>query len=153
MTPSQLPFQLVPRTPSEVKRMGCEAGQSPPFSAEVKHAYYASTPSYVFMAWCWIKHGNIYYRFHRHSSCINWIILYSFPLYSLFWSLMATIHRLYGLVVRVSGYRSRGPEFDSRPYQIFWEIRGLERGPLSLVRTIEELMAWKSSSSGLENRD
>jgi hypothetical protein len=27
--------------------------------------------------------------------------------------------RLCGLVVTVSGYRSRGPGFDSRPYQIF----------------------------------
>jgi hypothetical protein len=27
--------------------------------------------------------------------------------------------RLCGLVVRVPGYRSRGPEFDSRRYQIF----------------------------------
>jgi hypothetical protein len=25
-------------------------------------------------------------------------------------------------------------------YQIFWEIVGLERGPLSLVRIIEELL-------------
>jgi hypothetical protein len=41
----------------------------------------------------------------------------------------------------------------SRPYQIFWEVGGLERGPLSLVRTIEELLEWKSSGSGLENRD
>jgi hypothetical protein len=45
------------------------------------------------------------------------------------------------------------PGFDSRPYQIFWEVGGLERGPLSLVRTIEELLEWKSSGSGLENRD
>jgi hypothetical protein len=29
---------------------------------------------------------------------------------------------------------------------------GLERGPLSLVRIIEELPEWKSSGSGLENR-
>jgi hypothetical protein len=29
---------------------------------------------------------------------------------------------------------------------------GLERGPLSLVRIIEELLGWKSSGSGLENR-
>jgi hypothetical protein len=29
---------------------------------------------------------------------------------------------------------------------------GLERGPLSLVRIIEELLEWKSSGSGLENR-
>jgi hypothetical protein len=43
-------------------------------------------------------------------------------------------------MVRVSGYRSRGPEFDSRLYQIFREVGGLERGPLSLVRTIEELL-------------
>jgi hypothetical protein len=30
---------------------------------------------------------------------------------------------------------------------------GLERGPLSLVSTIEELLERKSSGSGLENRD
>jgi hypothetical protein len=58
---------------------------------------------------------------------------------------------LCGLVVRVSGYRSRGPGVDSRPYQIFWEVGGLERGPLNFVRTIEELREWKSSGSGLEN--
>jgi hypothetical protein len=29
---------------------------------------------------------------------------------------------------------------------------GLERGPLSLVRIIEELLEWKSSGSGQENR-
>jgi hypothetical protein len=28
---------------------------------------------------------------------------------------------------------------------------GLERGPLSLVRILEELLEWKSSGSGLEN--
>jgi hypothetical protein len=46
-------------------------------------------------------------------------------------------------VVRVPGYRSRCPEFDSRRYQIFWEVVGLERGPLSLMRIIEELLEWK----------
>jgi hypothetical protein len=35
---------------------------------------------------------------------------------------------------------------------IFWEVLGLERGPLSLVRIIEELLEWKSSGSGQENR-
>jgi hypothetical protein len=30
---------------------------------------------------------------------------------------------------------------------------GLKRGPLSLVRITEELLQWKSSGSGLENRD
>jgi hypothetical protein len=52
----------------------------------------------------------------------------------------------------VPGYRSWGPGFDSRLYQIFWEVLGLERGPLSLVGIIEELLEWKSSGSGLENR-
>jgi hypothetical protein len=42
--------------------------------------------------------------------------------------------------------------FDSRSYQIFWEVVGLERGPLSLVSTIEELLG-RSSGSGLENRE
>jgi hypothetical protein len=42
--------------------------------------------------------------------------------------------------------------FDSRHYQIFWEVVGLERGPLSLVSTTEELLGRKSSGSGLENR-
>jgi hypothetical protein len=40
--------------------------------------------------------------------------------------------------------------FDSWLYQIFWEIVGLERGSLSLVSTIEELLGRKSSGSGLE---
>jgi hypothetical protein len=52
-----------------------------------------------------------------------------------------------------SGQRSwlqiRRPGFDSRHYQIFWEkkkkkerkqVVGLERGPLSLVSTTEELL-------------
>jgi hypothetical protein len=55
-----------------------------------------------------------------------------------------------GLVVRVLGYRSWDLGFDSRRYQIFWEVVGLERGPLSLVRIIEELLEWKSS--GLRSR-
>jgi hypothetical protein len=49
--------------------------------------------------------------------------------------------RLCGLVVRVPGYRSRH-------YQIFWEVVGLERGPLSLVSIFEELLQCKSSDSG-----
>jgi hypothetical protein len=43
--------------------------------------------------------------------------------------------------------------FDSRRDQIFWEVMGLERSPLSLVSTIEELLGRKSCGSGLENRD
>jgi hypothetical protein len=45
------------------------------------------------------------------------------------------------------------PGFDSWSYQIFWEVVGLERGPLSLVSTTEELLGRKSSGSGIENRD
>jgi hypothetical protein len=45
------------------------------------------------------------------------------------------------------------PRFDSRRYQIFWEVVGLERSPLSLVSTIEELHGRNSSCSGLEIRE
>jgi hypothetical protein len=44
--------------------------------------------------------------------------------------------RLCGLVVRVPG-------FDFRRYKIFCEVVGPERGPLSLVRIIEELLERK----------
>jgi hypothetical protein len=40
--------------------------------------------------------------------------------------------------------------FDSRRYQIFWEVVGLERGPLSLVSAMEELLERKSSWSSIE---
>jgi hypothetical protein len=43
--------------------------------------------------------------------------------------------------------------FDSRRYQIFWEVVSLERGPLSLVSTIEELLGRESSGFGLEIRE
>jgi hypothetical protein len=39
--------------------------------------------------------------------------------------------------------------FDSRRYQIFWEVVGLERVPLRLMSTIEELLERKNSGSGL----
>jgi hypothetical protein len=43
--------------------------------------------------------------------------------------------------------------FDSRHYQIFWEVVCLECGPLSFVSTTEELLGRKNSGSGLEKRD
>jgi hypothetical protein len=49
-------------------------------------------------------------------------------------------------VVRVPGCRSRGPRFD-------FLVVGLERGPLNLVSTIEELFGRNSSGSGLEIRE
>jgi hypothetical protein len=42
--------------------------------------------------------------------------------------------------------------FDSRRYQIFWEVVGLERCPLSLVMIIEKLFQG-NSGSGLEDRN
>jgi hypothetical protein len=45
------------------------------------------------------------------------------------------------------------PGFDSRRYQIFWKVVGLERGPLSLVNTTEELLGRKGSGSCLEIRE
>jgi hypothetical protein len=44
-------------------------------------------------------------------------------------------------------------KFDSWHYQIFWQVVGLEQGPLSLVSTIEELLGRKGSGSGLESRE
>jgi hypothetical protein len=43
--------------------------------------------------------------------------------------------------------------FDSQRYQILWKVVGLERGTLSLVSTIEELLERNSSGAGLENRE
>jgi hypothetical protein len=43
--------------------------------------------------------------------------------------------------------------FDPRRYQIFWEVLGLERSPLSLLSTNEELIDRKRSDSGLESRE
>jgi hypothetical protein len=82
----------------------------------------------------------LYYLFYL----LHYIILFYIIIYFI-------LERLCGLVVRVPGYRSRGPGFDPRPYQIFWEVVGVERGLLSLVSTIEELLGRKSSGSCLEN--
>jgi hypothetical protein len=46
----------------------------------------------------------------------------------------------------------RRPGFDSLRNQIFWGVVGLERGPLSVVSTTEELLDRNSSGSGLRNR-
>jgi hypothetical protein len=43
--------------------------------------------------------------------------------------------------------------FDSHRYQIFWEVVGLEWGPLSLVSKIEELFERKNSGYGLESQE
>jgi hypothetical protein len=56
--PTQPPIQWIPRVLSlGVKRPEREDDHSPPSSAEVKNAWsYTSTPQYVFMVWCLVKH-------------------------------------------------------------------------------------------------
>jgi hypothetical protein len=56
---------------------------------------------------------------------------------------------LCGLVVRVPDYRSKGPGSIPQRYQIFWKALCLERGPLSLVSTMEELLERESNFSRL----
>jgi hypothetical protein len=64
---------------------------------------------------------------------------------------------LWGLPLWSSGQSSwleiQRPGFDTWHNQIFWEVVGLERGPLSLVSTTEELLERKSSGSDLESWD
>jgi hypothetical protein len=63
------------------------------------------------------------------------------------------LHRLYGLVVRVPGYRSGGPGSILGGTRFFLEVLGLDRVPLSLVSTTEELLGRKRSVSGPESRE
>jgi hypothetical protein len=56
-------------------------------------------------------------------------------------------------VVRVSGYKSRGPSSISGATRFSDKLVDLGRGPLSLLSTIEELLRIKSSGSGLEIRE
>jgi hypothetical protein len=74
----------------------------------------------------------------------------------LFCQCVVSLDSLRGLVARVPGYRSGGPGFDSRALQGMKKekkVVGLERGPLSLVSTSEELLGRNSSGSGLESRE
>jgi hypothetical protein len=57
-----------------------------------------------------------------------------------------------GLVVRIPGYRSGGPGYDSWALQEK-KVVGLERSPLSLVSTTETLLERNGSGSGLESRE
>jgi hypothetical protein len=67
-------------------------------------------------------------------------------------------NRLCGLVVRVHGYKSGGPGSIPGTTRLSEkkkgkQVVGLERGPLSLVSTTEELLGRKSSGSCLEKRE
>jgi hypothetical protein len=75
--PTQPAIQWVPGALSlGVKRPGYEPDHTPPSSAEVKNEWsYTSTPQYVFMAWCLVKHtdnftllySNIYLELNEHN--------------------------------------------------------------------------------------
>jgi hypothetical protein len=69
--PTQPPIQWVPGALfTGVKRPVREADYSPPSSAEVKNAWHCnSTPPYVFMLWCLVKHrANLHLPFTFTSS-------------------------------------------------------------------------------------
>ena len=91
-------------------------------------------------------HTHTHTRTHTHTCTHTSVqvhkLLHVTPLL-IFRVLLAGLTASVGLVVRVSGYRYWGPGFDSRRYQIFWVVVGLERGPLSLVRSTEELLELK----------
>jgi hypothetical protein len=61
--PIQPSIQWIPGTLSlGIKRPGRESDHSPPFSAAFKNAWrYTSTPQYVFMPWCLVKHRDNFY--------------------------------------------------------------------------------------------
>jgi hypothetical protein len=59
------------------------------------------------------------------------------------------------IVIQVTfrNWWSGGPGWDFRPLQGKEKVVGLERGPLSLVSTTEELLRRNSSGSGVESRE
>jgi hypothetical protein len=83
----------------------------------------------------------------------KWIVIFMLVLYSLFkFSIPKVLPPLWSSG-KSSWLQNQGSGFDSRRYQIFWVVVGLERGPLSLVSTNEELLERKNSGSGLESRE
>jgi hypothetical protein len=62
------------------------------------------------------------------------------------WSLLWSSGQSSGLQIQRFG-------LDSRRYQIYWEVLGLEWGPLCLVSTIEELLGRNCSGFSLDNRE
>jgi hypothetical protein len=94
------------------------------------------------------RSGTFYRRIFKVLAKLNHLTFSS--RHAIFWHINHMTDRLCDLVVRVPGYRSGGPGFDSRHYK---KLLSLERGPLSLVSTTEELLGSNSSGSGLESRE
>jgi hypothetical protein len=68
--PSLLPNTYRGALPPEVKRQGREADHSSSSSAAVRKAWsYISTPQYVFMQWCLVKHRDNFTLLHLHIIC------------------------------------------------------------------------------------
>jgi hypothetical protein len=63
-------------------------------------------------------------------------------------TVIVSLHGMHLVVLHNSVSIVKDPGFDSRRYQIFWEVVGLEQVPLSLVRITEELREWKSRGFG-----
>jgi hypothetical protein len=76
----------------------------------------------------------------------RWLMLCYIFSYFKYWPLLWSIAQSSWLQIQRSW-------FDYRRYQIFWEVVGLERGPLSPVSTTEELLGRKSRSCGLESKE
>jgi hypothetical protein len=77
--PTQPPIQWVPGALSlGVKRPRCQADHSPPCSSEVKNAWsYTSTPLYVSMAWCLVKHNFTFTLHNGYQPTGSWYLNYS----------------------------------------------------------------------------
>jgi hypothetical protein len=73
----------------------------------------------------------------RHPSCDQYLFFFLNYLWPPLWSNGQSSW----LQIQRSG-------FDSQRYQNFWEVVDLERGPHSLVSTIEELFGRKNNGSG-----
>jgi hypothetical protein len=68
--PAQPPVRWVPGALSlGMRRPVREADHPTPSSAEVKNAWsYNSTPQYAFMAWCLVKHRDIFtFTYNKHN--------------------------------------------------------------------------------------
>jgi hypothetical protein len=90
---------------------------------------------------CWA--GDIFFSSGRFVSYVPFVMMRE----PQFTTWQTHLYRLCDLVVRVPGYRSRGPGFLSRRCQILWEVVGLEWGPLTLVSITEEVFEWENSGS------
>jgi hypothetical protein len=126
----------LPQPPTEwllgVKRQGREIDHSPPTSTEEENVdVYIHFPLLLLgLVLNYLSTGTAFLHYIINA----FLILFSFmfgqwpPLWSSGLSSWQHIQR--------SG-------FNSRRYQILWEVVGLEPGPLSLVSTIEELLGRK----------